>query len=160
MGSEHTSILKLAMAKATALGWRVFQNVVGNAWTGRLDNSWTDAKAGRCVEISGANFQPFGLLVPSIEGVKKNAKGEKIKKKYGGGFDAIGWECVRIMPAEVPPDGLRIARFVAIDAKTDADSLSADQRHFAAQVVKAGGRAFVARRLGEHDAELIPVGEA
>lgn len=160
MGSVHTSVIKLAMAKASALGLRVFQNVVGNGWTGKLESSWQDSKAGRCVEISGANFQPFGLLVPSQDRdkVTKNAHGEKQKKKFGGGFDLVGWETKRIMPADVPPEGLRVAVFVAIDAKTESyDTMSPDQRHFAHQLIKAGGKAYIARRSGEADAELIPV---
>lgn len=158
MGSEHTSVVKLAMAKASALGMRVFQNVVGNGWTGKLENSWTDSKAGRCIELSNANFQPFGLLVPSQDRITKNAKGEKEKKRYGGGLELIGWETVRIMPEDVPPEGMRIAVFVAIDGKTESyATMSADRRHFTAQVIKAGGRAYIARRSGDDDAEFIAV---
>lgn len=160
MGSEHTSVLKLAMTKASALGLRVFQNVVGSGWTGKLENSWQDSKAGRCVEISGANFQPFGLLVPSQDRGKltKNAKGEKTKKRFGGSLDLVGWRTRRIMPEDVPPGGLRVAIFVTIDAKTASYSeMSPDQKHFTAQVIKAGGEAYLARRSGESDAELIPV---
>lgn len=141
MGTEHTSVIKLAMARASALGWRVFQNVVGNGWTGKMESSWLDSKAGRCIELSAANFQPFGLLVPSQEREKKNGK------KFGGGFDLIGWQTKRIMKDDVPVEGLRVAVFCAIDAKTEGYStMSPDQKHFAGEVKKAGGLVFAARR--------------
>lgn len=160
MGSEHTSVMKLAMTKASSRGMRVFQNVVGNAWSGKLESSWQDSKAGRCIELSSAEFRPYGLLVPSQDRDKitRNGDGDKQKKRYGGGFDLIGWEPRRIMPEDVPPEGLRVAVFVIIDAKTESYStMCPDQRHFAAEVIKAGGDAYIARRDGETAAKLIPI---
>jgi len=148
MAQEHENVLTLALIKATEYGFRLFKNKVGSAWVGKLVNSYPDSKAGRCVELIGASFQPFGLLVAS-SGFKRNSKGDLVKKNNGGGFDLIGWQSVKITPDMV---GTRLAVFTAIDAKTEGYStLDSDQRNFAREVIKAGGSAIIARRTKDRE---------
>lgn len=146
MAAEHTSVLKMTDIKTTSLGWRIFPNVVGSGWVGNLVTQYASSKGGLCVELMNAHFQPFGLLVKSSEG------GRKV---FGGGFDRVGWQTIRITEADV---GRRIAVFTVIDAKTEGySSMSKDQRNFAREVLKAGGEAYISRRDGD-GVRLEPVG--
>jgi len=146
MAAEHSAVLQLGLVEATRRGWRFFKNVVGSAWVGKLSNQWNDSKAGKCVELSNAHFQPFGLLVPS------STDG----KTHGGGLDAIGWQTIRVTPDMI---GMRLAIFAVADAKTESYSkMSKDQKNFVREVLKAGGIALIIRRSS--DGETVDFYEA
>mgnify|MGYP000913807524 CR=1 FL=1 len=128
MASDHTSVIKLALMKASALGWRLFQNAMGLGYVGKVIEDYHDAAAGEIVTLSKARRVKFGVCNP-------------------GGFDLIGWQTVKITEDMV---GMRLAVFVAVDAKTESyKTLSQDQKTFARNLVKAGGVAIIARREGD-----------
>ena len=132
MSAEHENVLTRALVKATALGWRLFKNPMGLGYVGKVIEDYHDSAAGEIVTMKNARRIKYGLCNP-------------------GGFDAIGWQTVKITEDMV---GMRFAIFTAIDAKTDGyPTMSPDQKNFARQLIKAGGVAIVAKR--SKDGEVV-----
>lgn len=129
MAAEHESVLALALMEATRRGFRLFKNVIGTGFLGRVSEEY-DSSAGHVVTLARARRVTYGVCNP-------------------GGFDLLGWQTVKVTPDMV---GMRLAVFVAVDGKTDGyASLSKDQKNFAKQVRKAGGVAIIARRNKDGD---------
>jgi hypothetical protein len=136
MAGSHEAVLTLALVEATKRGWRLFKNAIGLGFVGRVSEEY-ESTAGHVVELIGARRVKFGVCNP-------------------GGFDALGWQTVRVTPDMV---GMRLAVFVAVDAKTQGyPDMSSDQKNFAREVVKAGGVAIVSRRRPDGEVDLIQLG--
>lgn len=130
MAAEHETVVALAQVEMTKRGARVFKNAMGQGYVGKLSGDY-ESSAGHVMEILGARRVTFGVCNP-------------------GGSDLIGWRPLRIMPGDVPPEGLLVAQFVACECKTAGyNTASKDQKQFLSQVALAGGVAVIARREGD-----------
>lgn len=111
----ESPILRRILLACTALGWRVFRNNTGQAWTGnavtRITRTVTVTLDPGCVVIKDARPIRFGLCE--------------------GSSDIIGWT----------PGG----RFVAVEVKAPKGKLSEPQRRFLEAVRDAGGVGIEAR---------------
>lgn len=99
----------------------LFRNNVGETWQG---NSFRDA-GGRIVITSPRRVQ-YGLCP--------------------GSCDRIGYKTITVTPEMV---GQKIAIFIGIEIKTGTGQLKDNQRAFIDAVKAAGGRAGVARCIGQ-----------
>jgi hypothetical protein len=62
-----------------------------------------------------------------------------------GWSDLVGIDSIVIRPEDVPPEGLRVALFVAEEFKTPGVRLTEEQRLFGKMVLGLGGRFSVVR---------------
>lgn len=144
MSSNHETILSLADVILSKRGVRLFPNVVGAGWTGKVVEQYPSS-AGQVVTLVGASFHAFGLLAPVAR--EFVGKGNGRRKAHGGTLDRVGWRPLVITREMV---GQTIAQFVALDAKTPGyNTMSPEQKNWSAQVVKAGGLVLIARRDGD-----------
>lgn len=139
--NREGGILKRILVEATAAGWRLFRNNVGQAWQGRVGTAYkstTPKGIEEVVELVGARRVQYGL-----------AKGSS---------DLIGWQTVRVTPDMV---GMRLAVFAAVEVKSKSyKTLSKEQRTWLAAVKKAGGIAHLVRELDDGTIEWVEGGEA
>ncbi len=111
--------IKNQIRKALSPKATLFTNPVGVAWAGKFVG-----KKGNITFLSQARQISFGLIQASS--------------------DLIGWQSIFITPDMV---GEKIARFIAIETKSETGKPTADQLHFLTMVKIAGGAAGVARSV-------------
>lgn len=122
---SETDIMRSLMKVLSASGARVFRNNVGQAWIGKVLRRTADT-------ITIADPRPLHAgLCP-------------------GSSDLIGWRSITITPDMV---GKTVAVFAAVEAKTRAGRLSADQSNFLRFVHDAGGVAIIATH-NEHASKV------
>lgn len=123
---SETALIKKILIHVSQIGWRLFRNNVGQAWTGKVGEDGHLSFRNRdtyYIELYDARPLRYGLCV--------------------GSSDLIGWRTVQITSDMV---GQRIAQFCAVEAKTvNMRAPTEEQRNFLRQVAKAGGYAAVVR---------------
>lgn len=156
MAANHETLVEKARLWATEQGYRLFKNVVGSGWSGKLLNSWQDSREGHVVEIGHAEMRPFGLLARSGDKWTTASRGAgrpgvpTKKKTHGGTWDLVGYAPVVITPDMV---GRKVALFLAVEIKTEEYStLDEDQVNWGAHA-KAEGAVMLVGRPGP-DGEL------
>lgn len=139
MGVKENNIFKECVKKICRIwkGSRVFRNNIGTGWTGpgmtlKPGQTYT-AKGGERV-LTHPNRIEFGLVV--------------------GSGDGIGWKTRMIMPEDVPSEGLRVAVFLSIEAKTKTGRPSKEQINWREQVQQAGGIAMIVNDPDQIEIEL------
>lgn len=122
--------IQLALGKLPYL--KLFRNNVGMGWIGETRS------------INGSGNKMIMNARPLHAGLCE------------GSSDLIGWTTITITPEMV---GRKIARFTAIEVKTDTGRATQAQRNFLTQVAEAGGIAVLAssaegaRTFIEHQAK-------
>jgi hypothetical protein len=139
MGVKENNVFKECVMRVCKFwkGSRVFRNNVGTGWTGpgftmKPGQTYT-AKGGERV-LTHASRIEFGLMV--------------------GSGDGIGWKARTIMPSDVPAEGLRIAQFLSLEAKTKTGRPSKEQLNWRDQVQAAGGIALIVNDPDQIEIEL------
>lgn len=120
--NRETPIMQRIQIAASKLGWRLWRNNVGLAWTGVPYQTG----APETVLLRKARRIRFGL-VP-------------------GSSDLIGFKLVTVTPDMV---GSIIAVFAAIEVKTRIGKLSEAQQNFIDTVQRAGGYAAMMRSASD-----------
>lgn len=145
---RHGTVVQKVLLHATLKGWRLFKNVVGGGWVGKLTEEYfttvnhRSEKKIRIIEMMDARMVKFGVLVPSLDP----------RKTHGGSLDLIGWRTVKITPDMV---GKRIAQYMEFDAKTLIYSrMSPDQKNRVKQIKNAGGVTGLFRMTKTGDLQL------
>ncbi len=119
---NHANLKNSILIEANKLpGIKLWPNPTGLAWNGTVVREWTDR---------GKKY----LILENPRPVK-----------YGMGkgiLDTVGFKVENIGRTTVP-------RFIAFDAKTSKDRLSAEQKNFIKMVSKYGGIADEIRHTGE-----------
>jgi len=132
MAGKHEIIVELVRMLMTQKGARVFKNAMGTGFVGQVINEYDDS-VGHVIVLRNARRITFGVQNP-------------------GGSDLIGWRSVKITPEMVGQD---VAQFVAVECKTpEYNKASPKQKLFLAAVVRNGGAAMIARRMGEDGIEF------
>lgn len=114
---QETTIQQKIQVYASKLGWRLFRNNCGLAWTGKPIPGGQGT-----IVLQNARRIRFGLAV--------------------GSSDLIGWRSIKVTQDMV---GKRMAQFVAVEVKTESGKPTRDQETFLAVVWAAGGHAQIAR---------------
>lgn len=114
---KETQIMRLIQKAASSIGYRVFRNNVGLAWTGQIVR-----KEAGTVTLKNAIPIKYGLC--------------------NGSADLIGWKPKVILPEDV---GKTVAVFTAIEVKSETGTLRPEQEAFIDAVGISGGVAIVAR---------------
>jgi hypothetical protein len=141
MAQDETNLLKRLQLKVSPAGWRLFRNLVGGAWMGRVTEEINIPQKGKpplhVIELVGAYRVTVGLGT--------------------GSSDAVGWRTVTITEDMV---GKPIAQFVAAELKTLKYKKATDeQKNFLQQVADAGGLAMIVNELPEGEfsvKEILP----
>lgn len=118
--NETTVLHNIMLAVGTTPGVRIFRNNTGMGWQGKSKRI------------------PAGVLIVEPRPLHAGL--------CPGSSDLIGWQEVTITPDMV---GTKIARFVAIEVKTNTGRVSPDQVNFIRAVREAGGIAEVCRTADE-----------
>lgn len=125
MSNHEGNIIKQVQIQATAKGWRLFRNSVGQGWQGKKAS--VIGRDGEIVQLSGARRVKFGLAL--------------------GSSDLVGWRPVVITPDMV---GKTVAQFVSVECKTrEYSKTTPDQDNWLDQVAESGGAAYIARPDGD-----------
>lgn len=115
---NETNILqRIRLAIGRLPNVKIFRQNCGQAWMGKVIRRTADT-----LTIQDPRPVQFGL--------------------HPGSADLIGWQTIEIMPEHV---GQKLAVFTSIEVKTETGRVKPDQENWQQQVLKAGGRAFVAR---------------
>jgi len=139
MGVRESNIFKECVTHICRAwkGSRVFRNNVGTGWQGPgmslKPGQHYVAKGGERLITHPSRIE-FGLVV--------------------GSGDGIGWHVRTIMPADVPPEGLKVAIFLSVEAKTRTGRPSKEQLNWQEQVRSAGGIAIVVSDPSQIELEL------
>lgn len=138
MSQAETSVLRRLQIQVSPLGWRLFRNLVGGAWMGRVTEERTLDNHGKplhMVELINAVRVTCGLGT--------------------GSSDAVGWRPVVITQKMV---GQTMAQFVAAELKTlGYKKVTDEQRNFLQQVADAGGLAMIVKEREDGEIEIVEV---
>lgn len=138
MGSAETSVFRKLQVNVSPLGWRLFRNLVGGAWMGRVTEERMLDDHGKplhMVELINAFHVTTGLGT--------------------GSSDAVGWRPVVITQEMV---GQTLAQFVAAELKTIGyKKVTDEQRNFLQQVADAGGLAMIVKEVKDGEIEIQEV---
>ena len=138
MSQAETSVLRRLQLRVSPLGWRLFRNLVGGAWMGRVTEERTldnHGKPLRMVELINAVRVTTGLGT--------------------GSSDSVGWRPV-VITAEMV--GTTMAQFVAAEIKTLGYKRVTDQQaNFLQQVADAGGLAMIVKEREDGEIDIVEV---
>lgn len=120
----EADLMRRLQARASQLGARLFRQQVGMAWVGRVEQGYP----GRRVTLAAGD-----VVI---------RKARPFRAGVVGMSDLGGW-----VPVIVTPDmvGQTVAVYTQVEVKTDKGAASAEQLAWIAAVMKAGGRAGIAR---------------
>lgn len=139
MAQDETNLLKRLQIKVSPLGWRLFRNLVGGAWMGRVTEEYSLPQKGKpplhVVELVAAYRVTVGLGI--------------------GSSDAVGWRTVMITEDMV---GKPMAQFVAAELKTlKYRKATEEQVNFLHQVADAGGLAMIVNEMPEGEMSITEI---
>lgn len=137
MGQSETSVFKKLQIRISPIGYRLFRNLVGGAWMGRVTEEYMirDEKKDRSmkvIELADAYHVKTGLGT--------------------GSSDAVGWRPLVITKDMV---GKTIAQFLAAEIKTlSYKKITEEQLNFLHQVVDSGGLAWIVKEREDGEIEI------
>lgn len=122
----ETNLQKLIMLGVSKLGTTtIFRNNVGMGWIG---------KSKRISQPTNVKLMPGDILIQNGRPLHAGL--------CEGSSDLVGWTERTVTPEMV---GKKVAIFTAVEVKTDAGRVSAQQMNFISRVRQAGGIAGIAR---------------
>jgi hypothetical protein len=131
---ESAKVIPQVLMEATAKGWRLFRNSVGQAWAGKASQGH-NGDGERVAIIQAPHRITYGLAV--------------------GSSDLVGWRPVVITQDMV---GKQLAQFVSIECKTRAyGKTTEEQDNWLDQVAGSGGAAYIARENADGGVDVIPI---
>jgi len=131
LSSIEGNVITFVQIDASAKGWRLFRNSVGQAWVGRKIGQLK----GNSIVIADPRRVKYGLCV--------------------GSSDLIGWRPLKITQDMV---GQTLAQFAAVECKTEGYNKTTEkQSNFLQQVSDSGGAAFIARGDGKGGVKIIEI---
>lgn len=139
MATEETNIMKRCMLHMSRLNpfSRLWRNQVGSGYTGQgftmKPGQQYTARGGERL-ITQPRYIEFGLCK--------------------GSGDTVGMYPRRIMPADVPAEGLFIAQFMSVEYKTKTGRASKEQIDFRDMIQAAGGIAMIVNDPDQIEIEL------
>lgn len=122
----ETNLQKLIMLGVSKLGTTtIFRNNVGMGWIG---------KSKRISQPTNVKLMPGDILIQNGRPLHAGL--------CEGSSDLVGWTERTVTPEMV---GKKVAIFTAVEVKTDAGRVTAQQMNFISRVRQAGGIAGIAR---------------
>ena len=135
--SEHVTQQRILLACGSG-EVRLWRNNVGLGWTGAA----TRITAGNVRGVA-ASLQPGDVVIRAARPLHAGL--------CVGSSDLIGYRSFLVGPEHV---GQRVAQFAAVEVKSATGRPSKEQTQFVNHITQAGGRAGIARCVGEAETLL------